>query len=89
MIQLQKKYYTGMQIHDVICECLSDYDTIMKMFSKFAELPSSDVERKAGEWIEDGYYNLPTVCSYCGTEGKREWKFCPNCGAEMTEGDNT
>ena len=45
------------------------------------ELPSVQPERKTGRWIEDGYYNLPTVCSYCGTEGKREWKYCPNCGS--------
>lgn len=40
-------------------------------------------ERKAGKWIEDGYHNLPCVCSYCGHEGRYDMKFCPNCGAEM------
>ena len=36
--------------------------------------------RESGEWVEDGYYGLPCVCSYCGEEGSRIWKFCPFCG---------
>ena len=45
-------------------------------------------ERKKGEWIEDGYYDLPCVCSYCGTEGERKWNFCPHCGAYMRGDDH-
>lgn len=40
-------------------------------------------ERKAGKWIEDGYHNLPCVCSYCGNEGRYDMKFCPMCGCKM------
>lgn len=40
---LEKKYYDGMQIHDVLCECLDDYDTILTILEKFASLPSADV----------------------------------------------
>ena len=50
-----------------------------------ATVPSAEPERKTGKWIEDGYYGLPCVCSYCGTEGKREWKYCPNCGTRMAK----
>lgn len=39
-------------------------------------------ERPQGEWIEDGYRNLPRVCSYCGEEGNRT-NFCPYCGSKM------
>lgn len=46
-------------------------------------LLSTQPEHKTGQWIEDGYYNLPCVCSRCGKEGNRSYKFCPNCGAEM------
>lgn len=38
---------------------------------------------KLAEWIEDGYYSKPCVCSNCGEDGRRSWKFCPNCGAKM------
>lgn len=49
-------------------------------------VPTADmVEKKKGEWIEDGYYNEPCVCSYCGVSGNPVWNFCPNCGAEMRE----
>lgn len=50
---LEKKYYDGMQIHDVICECIDDYDTIMAIMEKFASLPSVEPDikyRKQGEW---------------------------------------
>lgn len=50
--------------------------------------PTIEPERKKGEWIctddiyEDG------VCSCCGLseevyEYVKNWKYCPNCGAEM------
>ena len=38
---------------------------------------------KKAKWIEDGYYKLPCVCSYCGHEGRYDMKICNNCGAEM------
>lgn len=47
-------------------------------------LPAADVKPiNPAEWIEDGYQGLPCVCSYCGEPGKREWHFCPYCGATM------
>lgn len=52
-------------------------------------------------WIEDGYNDLPCVCSNCGTpkflmkvtrefdeviyEYEGEANYCPNCGAQMDE----
>ena len=47
-------------------------------------IPAADVRpTNPAEWIEDGYQGLPCVCSYCGEPGKREWHFCPYCGATM------
>ena len=51
------------------------------------QLPSATPQPKVGHWIEDGYCNLPCVCSYCGHEGRYDMKFCPNCGAKMTESE--
>lgn len=42
-------------------------------------------EQNKAQWIEDGYFDEPYVCSRCGQPGKYEWWFCPNCGAEMEE----
>ena len=54
------------------------------------QLPAADVvEIRHASWIEDGYYNEPCVCSYCGEPckdtvmGKPRWNYCPNCGAKM------
>lgn len=44
IIPLQKKYYTGEQIHDVITTCVSDYGTVMAILKKFAEIPSAQPE---------------------------------------------
>lgn len=56
-------------------------------------LANGVVVREKGEWIEDGYYGNPFVCSYCGHEGcysgnygDKDYyptNFCPNCGADM------
>ena len=52
------------------------------------ELPSVQPTRPAGRWerlVED--YNK---CSKCGEMGKlyRIYKYCPNCGARMTESED-
>ena len=56
---------------EIVLDCIANSPTIE--------------ERKKATWIEDGYRGLPCVCSYCGDEGKREWNYCPNCGADMRE----
>lgn len=55
-------------------------DDIMEIIDN---MPSAQPERKRGKWVEDGYYNLPAVCCYCGEVGKRFWNFCPSCGTDM------
>ena len=59
-------------------------------------LPPAEPERKQGEWIRQ--YSKPNVyadlfwhCSQCGFKNEKHdanvyHKFCPNCGAEMTNG---
>ena len=42
MNKLIKKYYDGMQVHDILCECLDDYDTILTILEKFADTPTVD-----------------------------------------------
>ena len=86
---LTKKYYDGMQVHDILCECLDDYDTILTILEKFADAPTIDaVERKRGEWQKLPQYEYIMCCSECG------WlhdvlhyadKYCPHCGADMRE----
>ena len=57
------------------------YDLAMEILGN---LPAADVRpTNPAEWIEDGYQGLPCVCSYCGEPGKRDWRFCPYCGATM------
>ena len=61
---LEKKYYDGMQIHDVLCECLDDYDTILTILEKFASLPSAiNADRKTENNSEKP--NNCEVKNYC------------------------
>ena len=60
------------------------------------DAPTIDaVEVVHANWIEDGYYGNPFVCSHCGSEGCYSGDFnnkqyyytnyCPSCGADMRE----
>lgn len=57
-------------------------------------LPSVQSTRPTGKWIEKEDYNLDTYyeCSECGADYCIEGdilihKYCPNCGAKMTESE--
>ena len=60
-------------------------------------LPSAQHEQRTGKWIPQDHnkrvgnistcvYYYPT-CSECGKVGNETYKYCPHCGAKMTEGD--
>jgi len=51
-------------------------------------LPSAEPERKKGKWllIDAGYYDY-VKCSQCGETHVWGRNFCPNCGADMREGE--
>lgn len=64
-------------------------------FKKLCELPS--VQPRKGKWIEhdDDWANVYYECSVCkepfvlidGTPTENLYNFCPNCGADMREGE--
>lgn len=53
-------------------------------------LPSAQPERKKGRWIklgmDDPWY---FACSECRWKDDTEFNFCPNCGAEMGDGNDS
>ena len=61
--------------------------------------PTIEPERKNGKWLPDNnsLYEMRFVCSECHesevvptigfTKYTPIWDFCPNCGADMTEGE--
>lgn len=48
-------------------------------------------ERLHGEWIGDGFHNCCSICGQYspidGNETPYDSNFCPNCGADMREGE--
>ena len=66
---------------------VNGWETYIRV-SDIKELPS--VPRR-GKWIEasEDWRNQITwwQCSECGTPSSIKSNFCPNCGADMREGD--
>lgn len=62
-----------------------DYNGIMEYINDF---PSVE-PRKKGKWIDksDGIDGAWNYCSVCGEQAIDLYDFCPNCGAEMREGE--
>lgn len=57
--------------HKVVCEHYEEYE-----------------ERPHGEWIREGQrYHYLFRCTNCNEDCGREYDFCPNCGADMREGE--
>lgn len=56
---------------------------------EFIEQLSSQLERPKARFIKTSVSTEVWECSECGKLasglGKRIWKYCPNCGAEMEE----
>ena len=63
------------------------YDEMMKRWSQ--------PERKKGKWLRVGHWGRSYKCNQCGNfldfdgvnAGRGDANFCPNCGADMREGD--
>lgn len=50
------------------------------------DLPPVQPERKRGKWISrknEPKHKYWWTCSECQGRFNYEWKFCPNCGADM------
>ena len=61
-------------------------DGIDLAISVIAEFPSTEPERKKGEWIDvTERIGFPECkCSVCQSKSGSIWmNFCPNCGADM------
>jgi len=63
-----------------------------EILNSIQQLPSVQLERKTGKWIRTRtmIHDGELYCDQCGQEHpeqKKIWNFCPNCGADMREGD--
>jgi hypothetical protein len=78
-----------------------DYISYYKLLMLIGRLPTAEPEQRKGKWIEypdclryeGAYSDDHIVCSDCGhvfsilDNCTEEFDFCPNCGAEMSEGE--
>lgn len=62
------------------------YDDYVKMRNYLKALPPVTPQRPKGKWIMHKHEML-MICTNCEEEiwymGRRDFKYCPNCGAEM------
>ena len=83
------------KLKDAINMCVS-IDTsglseLKAVLEDVEEMPTIEPERKKGTWIE--YDNSHCECPFCHEEWSyfnnevEYFNYCPNCGAEMTEGE--
>lgn len=64
-ISCQKKLIEG-----AACEADALYKAT-DIYNVIKSAPTADVvEVRHGKWIEDGYYDIPCVCSCCGAEAQ-------------------
>jgi hypothetical protein len=89
-IQATTEYYLLMKEYK---SKVQDFEAIGTI-EEFKALKEKSVPIVTGEWIDtqpqhnNGYYKNAYVCSNCNdyyTTEYDEMKFCPNCGAKMTE----
>ena len=55
---------------------------------KIRDLPPVTPRSKTGHWEKHSYFKDAYICSSCNTGGNmvyKDFKYCPNCGAKMTE----
>ena len=64
------------------------YERIMQILGERIKPSPSAEPRKRGKWllIDAGYYDY-VKCSQCGETLVWGKNFCPNCGADMREGE--
>lgn len=68
-------------------QAVTHFDDPLK---RLYELPSAEPERKPGKWIpvyDDNGRCSDFRCSACNGADEYGSKFCPNCGAKMSEAD--
>jgi hypothetical protein len=72
----------------ILCESgnkfpLNEVFIVDDVYEKIGELPSVRPARKKGKWIKSNIGGAK-VCSICQAHvGLSNFKYCPNCGAEM------
>lgn len=81
-------------VQDLISRWLSDYlldetrEALETINYKVGDMPSVTSERPKGKWIEIEIDAGEFIykCSKCGMRVINPYKYCPNCGAEMSGG---
>lgn len=62
---------------------LANAKTVEEIFAAIQAAPAADVQE-----VRHGRWELYDICSVCGAQAEQQTNYCPNCGAEMDEGED-
>lgn len=84
-------------LDDVLANRPTERDALCVAVDKAFEALIQSEQQRTGKWIPQDHNkrvgNISTcvyyypICSKCGKVGIETYKYCPHCGAKMTEGD--
>lgn len=75
-------------VHEAITASIAESENPYEMWQRIETLPSVTPQRPKGKWIEIEIDAGEFIykCTKCGMRVINPYKYCPNCGAEMSGG---
>lgn len=71
---------------DAVLDACSQSINILDAMSRIEDLPPVTPKQRTGHWIyQEGYVPYKWKCNQCSVEFKTDFNYCPHCGAQMVE----
>lgn len=76
--------YTVDRVNRLLKNECGEYFDEEWLYNELEQLAVLYPERPKGKWVRHELWDMPWyTCSKCNFHGRNDYKFCPNCGADM------